>query len=98
MANGEPRKDMDHYCIQAKRIEAMDKKLDALTGHFHIGGVIWEMSGSIKKMASVVESAAKENGKKNSNNDGTLPVKYLIWIVLGLTAILAALVGVKVPF
>lgn len=91
--------DWDHYCIQAKRIESMDKKLDSLTGHFHIGGVIWEMSGSVKKMAAVVEAVAEEKkAKGNKTEDGALPVKWLVWVVLGLVAILAALLGIKVPF
>ena len=82
-----PTVDDDHYCIQAERIAKMDEKLDDLTGHFHIGGVIWEMSGNIKKLT---------NGKKEENRE--LPTKWLIWAVLGLVAILATLFGIKMPF
>ena len=95
MANGEPRKDMDHYCIQAKRIEAMDKKLDALTGHFQVDGIIGEMSGSIKKMVAVAEVISE---KAKHKEDGALPIKWLIWAILGLIAILATLFGIKMPF
>jgi len=85
----------DHYCIQADKIVNMDKKLDALTGHFHVGGIIWNMSGDIKKMAAVAD--AIDNSRKKKEN-GELPTKWLIWAVLGLVAILATLFGIKMPF
>ena len=91
MPNG---KDFDHYCIQAKRIEAMDKKLDTLTGHFRVDGIVGKMSGSIEKMALFVEE--RQDGKKKEN--GTLPVKWLIFAVIGLIVILAGLLGIKLPF
>ena len=99
MANGEPRKDMDHYCIQAKRIETMDRKLDTISRHFQVDGIIGEMSGSIKKIVAVAEEAGKRSSKAmEKKDDAALPTKWLILTVLGLVAILATLLGIKMPF
>ena len=83
----------DHYCIQAKRIEAMDKKLDTITGHFRVDGIVGKMSGSIEKMASFVEEREEDRKEK-----GDLPVKWLIWIVVGLVIILAGILKIDLPF
>ena len=99
MANGDADKKWEHYCIQSKRIENMDRKIDTISRHFQVDGIIGEMSGSIKKIVAVAEEAEKRNNEaSNKKENGTLPIKWLIFAVLGLVAILATLLGIKMPF
>jgi hypothetical protein len=94
MPNGEEWK---HYCIQAKRIENMDKKIDTITGHFRVDGIVGKMSGNIEKLTALAEStlAPKDDDEEE---DEKVPVKYLVWAIIGLVVILATILGVKLPF
>ena len=82
--------DPEHYCIQAKRIENMDKKLNDIHDQFQVDGTIGTMSGQLTRLITLAE-----NGKKNEN--GGIPHKIVYLIIAGLVAILAALVGVNLP-
>ena len=86
----------EHYCIQAKRIESMDKKLDTITGHFRIDGIVGKMSGSIEKLTTLAENSLKPKEEEEPEEE-VLPVKWLIWAIIGLIAILAGLLGIKLP-
>ena len=83
--------DPEHYCIQAKRIEKMDQKLDDIHHHFQVDGTIGVMSGQIKRLTTLAE-----NGHKKKEN-GHIPLKTALWIIAGLVAIVAAVLGVNLP-
>jgi hypothetical protein len=82
----------NHYCIQADRIEKMDKKVDDIHSEFQVNGIIGIMSGQIKKLTTMAE-----NGKIKSDNSSISP-KILYFVIAGLVVILAAVLGVKLPF
>jgi hypothetical protein len=81
----------DHYCIQAKRIEKMDRKLDDIHEQFQVDGAIGVMSGQLTRLTTLAE-----NGTKKKDNL-QLPGKIIYWIIAGLVAIIAALVGANPP-
>jgi hypothetical protein len=81
----------DHYCIQAKRIEKMDRKLDDIHEQFQVDGAIGVMSGQLTRLTTLAE-----NGTKKKNNSHP-PEKIIYWVIAGLVAIIAALVGVNLP-
>ena len=83
--------DPEHYCIQAKRIEGMDKKLNDIHDQFQVDGTIGTMSGQLTRLITLAENG----GKKKEN--GSIPHRLIYWIIAGLVAILAALVGINVP-
>ncbi len=83
--------DAEHYCIQAKRIEKMDKKLDDIHDQFQVDGTIGTMSGQLTRLITLAE-----NGSKKTENGG-IPNKLVFWIIAGLVAVLATLVGVNIP-
>ena len=86
-----PSIDPDHYCIQAKRIEKMDRILDDIHQQFQVDGAIGVMSGQLTRLTTLAE-----NGKKKNEN-GSIPPKLVFWIIAGLVAVLAALVGINIP-
>ena len=81
----------EHYCIQAKRIEKMDKKLDDIHDQFQVTGTIGIMSGQLQRLTT-----RAENGTKKKEN-GKIPANVVYWIIAGLVAILAAVLGVSLP-
>jgi hypothetical protein len=70
----------------------MDKKVDDIHSEFQVNGIIGIMSGQIKKLTTMAE-----NGKIKSDNS-SIPPKILYFIIAGLVVILAAVLGVKIPF
>jgi hypothetical protein len=84
--------DQEHYCIQAKRIEKMDKKLDDIHDQFQVDGAIGVMSGQLTRLTTLVE-----NGSKKKSENGGIPNKLVFWIIAGFVAIIATLVGVNIP-
>ena len=83
--------DPEHYCIQAKRIENMDKKLNDIHDQFQVDGTIGTMSGQLTRLITLAE-----NGNKKKEN-GAIPHSIVYWIIAGLVAIIAAVVGVSIP-
>ena len=84
--------DPDHYCIQAKRIEKMDKKLDDIHSQFQVDGTIGVMSGQIRRLTTLAENGHK----KKENGNGTRD-KITLLVIAILAAIIAGLVGVNIP-
>jgi len=84
--------DAEHYCIQAKRIENMDKKLNDIHDQFQVDGTIGTMSGQLTRLITLAE-----NGTKRKDEAGSVPHKIVYWIIAGLVAILATVVGVNIP-
>jgi hypothetical protein len=83
--------DSEHYCIQAKRIEKMDRILDDIHQQFQVDGAIGVMSGQLTRLMTLAENGSK---KKES---GSIPHAIVYWIIAGLVAIIAAVVGVSLP-
>ena len=83
--------DAEHYCIQAKRIEKMDRILDDIHQQFQVDGAIGVMSGQLTRLTTLAE-----NGSKKKEPAGS-PDKVIYWVIAGLVAIIAALVGVNLP-
>lgn len=83
--------DAEHYCIQAKRIEKMDRKLDDIHEQFQVDGAIGVMSGQLTRLTTLAENGTK---KKEEHPP---PDKIIYWVIAGLVAIIAALVGVNLP-
>jgi hypothetical protein len=83
--------DPDHYCIQADRIAKMDRILDDIHEQFQVDGSIGIMSGQLTRLTTLVE-----NGRKKREN-GSIPHNIVYWIIAGLVAIIAAVVGVNLP-
>ena len=83
-----PDFDAKHYCIQADRIQQMDEKLDDIHDEFQITGTIGIMSGQLSRLTTLAE-----NGTKAKES----PEKIVYWVIAGLVAIIAALVGVNLP-
>jgi hypothetical protein len=81
----------DHYCIQAKRIEKMDRILDDIHQQFQVDGAIGVMSGQLTRLTTLAENGSK---KKEA---GSIPHAIVYWIIAGLVAIIAAVVGVSLP-
>jgi len=82
--------DAEHYCIQAKRIEKMDRKLDDIHEQFQVDGAIGVMSGQLTRLTTLAENGSKEK-------EHVSPDKVIYWVIAGLVAIIAALVGVNLP-
>ena len=80
--------DSEHYCIQSKRIEKMDSQLGDIHEQFQVDGTIGVMSGQLARITAIAE-----NGKPK----GGAPEKAIYFIIVGLVAIIAALVGANVP-
>ena len=80
--------DAEHYCIQADRIEKMDKHLDDIHDEFQVTGTIGVMSGQLSRLATLAENGTKKK---------EIPEKVIYLIIAGLVAIIAALVGVNLP-
>ena len=83
--------DPEHYCIQANRIEKMDKKLNDIHDQFQVDGAIGEMSGQLTRLITLAENGSKKGG------NGGIPNKLVFWIIAGFVAIIAALVGANLP-
>jgi len=83
--------DPDHYCIQATRIEKMDQKLDDIHEQFQVDGTIGEMSGQLTRLITLAENGSKKKESPPSTD------KIIYWVIAGLVAIIAALVGVNLP-
>jgi hypothetical protein len=83
--------DAEHYCIQAKRIEKMDRKIDDIHEQFQVDGTIGTMSGQLTRLITLAENGSKKK------EEHTLPDKVIYWVIAGLVAIIAALVGVNLP-
>ena len=81
-----------NYCIQESRIESMDEKIDGISKHFQVDGIVGQMSGEVGRIATLIENG---NSKKS---EGPIPTKIVWWVILGLVAIIAVLLGVEVPF
>ena len=86
-----PDFDAKHYCIQADRIQQMDEKLDDIHEQFQVEGTIGVMSGQLTRLTTLAE-----NGTKKKEN-GSIPHAVVYWIIAGLVAIIAAVVGVSIP-
>ena len=84
--------DPEHYCIQAKRIEKMDRKLDDIHEQFQVDGAIGVMSGQLTRLTTLAE-----NGTKKKEEPPPPVEKIIYWVIAGLVAIIAALVGVNLP-
>ena len=82
--------DPEHYCIQAKRIEKMDAKLDDIHDQFQVDGAIGAMSGQLTRLMALAE-----NGHRKKEN-GTVS-KMAWWIIAALVAILATVLGINLP-
>jgi len=86
----------DHYCIQSTRIERMDTKLDdidkKLDDLVSIRGPIVNMSEQITRLTLLIENG---NNKKRKLLDDAW--KWLGLSILILAAVIAALLGVKLP-
>jgi len=79
----------EHYCIQVDRIAKMDSKIDDIHEQFQVDGTIGVMSGQLTRLTTLAENGQKKNG---------VPPKIAWWIVAGLVAILAAVLGINIPF
>jgi hypothetical protein len=93
-----PDRDYDHFCRQAQRIENMDKKIDTITGHFRVDGIVGKMSGNIEKITILAENNLALQEEEEESEEDKIPVKYLVLAILGLIAILATILGVKLPW
>ena len=82
--------DPNHYCIQAARIEKMDKKVDEIHDQFQVNGTIGIMSGQINRLTTLAENGKKKNG-------GITKDKIALWVIAILAGIIAGLVGVNIP-
>jgi len=83
--------DPDHYCIQSKRIEKMDSKIDDIHEQFQVDGSIGVMSGQLTRLTTLAENGS---AKKKAS---AVPERLIYWIISGLVAVIAALVGIKLP-
>jgi hypothetical protein len=83
--------DPEHYCIQANRIEKMDRKLDDIHEQFQVDGAIGKMSGQLTRLTTLAENGTKKKDEPQP------PDKIIYWVIAGLVAIIAALVGVNLP-
>jgi hypothetical protein len=69
----------------------MDRILDDIHEQFQVDGSIGIMSGQLTRLTTLVE-----NGRKKREN-GSIPHNIVYWIIAGLVAIIAAVVGVNLP-
>ena len=70
----------------------MDKKLDELTGHFQVGGIVGKMSGQVEKLTIMAENGSIGKSVFSMEN-----VKWLALSIFALAMIIAALLKIDIP-
>jgi hypothetical protein len=85
----------EHYCIQAARIEKMDRKLDDIHDQFQVDGTVGVMARQVEKLTTMVEE--RHPPKNNGGINGSVPTKLVLWIVGSLVAVVLFLLGIDLP-